>query len=137
LALDSKAGWQKGGENGPAIVPGKPEESLLVKAVQYEDPDLAMPPKKKGGKLSDENVKLLNEWIKMGAHDPREGVRQPTGRVVRLFNLNPKSASFYSGQASCASRLSIFTRTPQHPGHPHPVLVLVNLGGCESAYKTS
>jgi DNA-binding GntR family transcriptional regulator/cytochrome c553 len=79
LALDSKAGWQKGGENGPAIVPGKPEESLLVKAVQYEDPDLAMPPKKKGGKLSDENIKLLNEWIKMGAHDPREAVAKIGG----------------------------------------------------------
>jgi len=79
LALDSKAGWQKGGENGPAIVPGKPEESLFIKAVQYEDPDLAMPPKKKGGKLTEENIRLLTEWIKMGAPDPRESVAKIGG----------------------------------------------------------
>jgi len=47
LALDTRAGWQKGGDSGAAIVPGKPEESLLIKAVRYEDEDLAMPPKKK------------------------------------------------------------------------------------------
>jgi hypothetical protein len=43
---------------------------------------------------------------------------QPTGRELRLFNLNPKSASFYSEQASSASRLSIVTRTPQYTGPP-------------------
>jgi hypothetical protein len=79
LALDSKAGWQKGGDNGAVIVPGKPEESLLIKAVQYEDADLAMPPKKKGGKLSDGNILVLSEWIKMGAPDPRESVAKIGG----------------------------------------------------------
>jgi len=68
LTLDSRSGWEKGGENGPAIVPGKPEESLLIKAVGHEDKDLAMPPKKK---LSDDEIAVLTEWVKMGAPDPR------------------------------------------------------------------
>ena len=50
LRLDQKSGWARGGDQGPAIVPGKPEESLLVKAVRYADEDLQMPP---GGKLPD------------------------------------------------------------------------------------
>jgi hypothetical protein len=47
LRLDSRAGWQAGGERGSPAVPGKPEESLLIKAVRYADKELQMPPKKK------------------------------------------------------------------------------------------
>ena len=43
LELDWKGGWEKGGDTGPAIVPGDPEKSLLIKAVRYTDPDLKMP----------------------------------------------------------------------------------------------
>ena len=46
LTLDTKTGWEKGGENGPAIVPGNPEKSLLYKAMTYTDKDLQMPPKR-------------------------------------------------------------------------------------------
>ena len=73
LTLDTREGWQKGGDSGPAIVPGKPDESLLIKAIRYTDPDTAMPPKKKGGKLSDAQITALTEWVKMGAPDPRVG----------------------------------------------------------------
>jgi len=59
----------KGGENGPAIVPGDPEKSLLIKAVRYTDADLQMPPKNK--KLSDQQIGDLETWVKMGAPDPR------------------------------------------------------------------
>ncbi|NBV86506.1 MAG: DUF1549 domain-containing protein, partial [Verrucomicrobia bacterium] len=44
-----------------------------------EDADLAMPPKKKGGKLSDSNIRVLSDWIKMGAPDPREAVAKIGG----------------------------------------------------------
>jgi hypothetical protein len=71
LALDTKRGWEMGGDSGPAIIPGKPEESLLIKAISYHDKDLAMPPKKKGGKLPDETIRMLTEWVMMGAPDPR------------------------------------------------------------------
>ncbi len=74
LALDTKLGWEKGGDSGTAIVPGKPDESLLIKAVRYHDEDLAMPPQKKGGKLPDSTIAALTEWVKMGAPDPRVAV---------------------------------------------------------------
>jgi hypothetical protein len=71
LVLDSRAGWEKGGDSGSPIVPGKPEESLLVKAIHWEDKDLRMPPEKAGGKLSDGQIADLEKWIKGGAFDPR------------------------------------------------------------------
>ncbi|MBP8257419.1 MAG: DUF1549 domain-containing protein, partial [Opitutaceae bacterium] len=74
LALDTKLGWEKGGDSGTAIVPGKPNESLLIKAVRYHDEDLAMPPQKKGGKLPDSTIAGLTEWVKIGAPDPRVAV---------------------------------------------------------------
>ena len=58
----------KGGDDGPAIVPGNPEASLLIKAVRYTDPDLQMP---KDKKLPDDEIADLVAWVKMGAPDPR------------------------------------------------------------------
>ena len=71
LALDTRAGWEKGGDSGPAIVPGKPQESLLVKAIHYEEDGPQMPPQEKGGKLSKEQIEAVVEWIRQGAIDPR------------------------------------------------------------------
>jgi hypothetical protein len=68
LLLDSKAALLKGGDSGPALVPGKPSESLLLKAVRYTDPNLRMPPKTK---LSDGVIADFEKWIAMGAPDPR------------------------------------------------------------------
>lgn len=68
LALDYRSGWEKGGDSGPAIVPGKPEDSLLITAIKHEDKDTAMPPKKK---LGDAEIELLVHWVKIGAPDPR------------------------------------------------------------------
>ena len=70
LRLDSRAGWVTGGESGPAIVPGKPDESLLIKAVRYLDKDLQMPPKKA---LDAKEVEILVDWVRQGAVDPRTG----------------------------------------------------------------
>src|SRR5262245_30430383 len=71
LRLDSKAGWEKGGDNGPAIVPGKPERSLLVRMIKggSESPP-EMPP---DTRLPADAVETLVAWIKMGAPDPRTG----------------------------------------------------------------
>jgi len=79
LLLDTRDGLLKGGDTGPAIVPGDPEKSLLIKAVHYADEDLQMPPRKNGGKLSDEQIADLEAWIKMGAPDPRAGSVVHTG----------------------------------------------------------
>jgi len=70
LALDTKAGVLKGGEDGPVIVPGKPAESRLLAAIRYTNPDLQMPPT---GKLPDAVIADFEQWIASGAPDPRTG----------------------------------------------------------------
>ena len=47
LRLDSRAAILKGGDTGPAVVPGQPDESLLIQSVRYKDEDTAMPPKER------------------------------------------------------------------------------------------
>lgn len=74
LVLDSRAGWESGGSLGAAIVPGKPDESPLVAAIQYEDPFFEMPP---DGKMPAEEIATLVAWISAGAHDPRGGGKAP------------------------------------------------------------
>lgn len=66
LRLDSRAALLKGSETGPVIVPGKPAESTLIRAVRQEG-ELKMPPK---GKLPAEVIDALTTWIKLGAPWP-------------------------------------------------------------------
>ncbi len=74
LALDSRSGWQQGGDSGPALVPGKVEESLLIRAVQYREDGPQMPPEDGGGRLPEAEISLLVEWVRSGAFDPRTEV---------------------------------------------------------------
>ena len=69
LLLDSKEGVLKGGDTGPAVIPGNPGKSLLIQAVRYKDKDLQMPPNDR--KLGDDQIGDLEAWVKMGAPDPR------------------------------------------------------------------
>ena len=68
LRLDSRAALLKGGESGPALVPGKPDESLLIRAVRYADKEFQTPPKYQ---LRAAQIADLTAWVKMGAPDPR------------------------------------------------------------------
>lgn len=68
LFADSREGLAAGGETGPALVPGKPMESLLVKVINHEIKGAEMPPK---GKLPAGVIADLAKWIEMGAPDPR------------------------------------------------------------------
>ena len=70
LVLDSQAGWMDGGDSGPAVIPGKVSESILIEAIEQKDPDFAMPPKYK---LSSAEIENLKKWVSMGAPDPRDG----------------------------------------------------------------
>ena len=81
LALDTKQGVLKGGKRGPAIVPGQPDQSLLIKAIGYADPDLQMPP---SGKLSAAEIADLTEWVRIGAFDPREESQISKERLTGL-----------------------------------------------------
>lgn len=83
LDQTTMAGLLAGGYSGPAIVPGRPDESLLMTAVRWLDPDLEMPMSK--DKLSDENISALDRWIAEGAvwqpftftPPPQKGRSQP------------------------------------------------------------
>src|SRR6266487_398289 len=68
--LDSREGLLQGGESGkPAIAPGEPENSRLIEAVRYANPDLQMPPK---NRLAEAQIADLVAWVKMGAPWPKE-----------------------------------------------------------------
>jgi cytochrome c553 len=66
LRLLNRESLLRGGDSGPALVPGKPGESLLLKAVEYRG-DLRMPPR---GKLTEAEVEKLRRWIALGAPWP-------------------------------------------------------------------
>jgi mono/diheme cytochrome c family protein len=70
LKLDRRAGFLKGGDRGPSVVPGDPDRSLLIQAVRWSDEDLRMPPKEK---LSPAQIADLEAWVRRGAPLPEEG----------------------------------------------------------------
>lgn len=84
LYLDSREGWQRGGDSGePAIVPGKPEESLFIQSIRHADELLTMPPKKP--KLPEAVIADLVTWVKMGAPDPRTGAKIEAKRADKTW----------------------------------------------------
>ncbi len=74
LRLTTKADFIKGGDSGPSVVPGKPDESRLIKGLHYTDENLKMPPK---GKLSAADIAVLTKWVTDGAAWPETAV--PSG----------------------------------------------------------
>ncbi|MEY3458076.1 MAG: hypothetical protein RL215_1233 [Planctomycetota bacterium] len=110
LRLDLKNGWEKGGERGPAIVPGNPAASLLFRAVRGEIDGLQMPPADHGNPLSDSQLQDLARWIREGAPDPRSGqhIATPIETAARShWAFQPVSA-------------------PAVPSDQHPVDFLIN-----------
>ncbi len=91
LRLDSKAGWERGGSRGTAVVPGDPDHSLIVKAVSYRDPELKMPP---SGRLSEAERADLAEWVGMGAPDPRTAEAATPAPAAINFETARKFWSF-------------------------------------------
>ena len=73
LRLDHKEGVIRGGDSGPAIVPGNPEKSLLITAIRHTDDDLKMPKKK----LPEQEIAALTKWVTLGAPDPRVEESEP------------------------------------------------------------
>ncbi len=82
LVMDSKEGLLKGGDSGPAVVPGNPKKSLMIEAIQYHNKDLAMPPKEED-RLTEAQVADLVAWVQMGAPDPRVG----TAPVMKTISI--------------------------------------------------
>lgn len=80
LLLDSKLNVLKGGESGAVVVPGKPEQSLLVKAIEHRD--LEMPP---NGRLPDSVIYDIRLWIKMGAPMPDSTIQGTSADALWSF----------------------------------------------------
>jgi len=81
LFLDTRAALLTGGDEGPALVPGKADESLLIKAMRWSREDLHMPPK---SKLPPEVIADFEKWVAMGAPDPRTGEVAKARREISI-----------------------------------------------------
>ena len=90
LVLETYATLMKGGESGPVVVPGKAEESLLLKLVRHEKKPF-MPPPKKGPKLADAEIALIKGWIDAGAQ-PGDPSAPAAGPAVALPKVEPRVA---------------------------------------------
>ncbi|MEW4569091.1 PSD1 and planctomycete cytochrome C domain-containing protein [Tautonia sp. JC769] len=94
LVLDSRAGLLKGGGFGPAVVPGRPDESPLIEAVRYDDPLFRMPPDER---LSDREIEVLETWVAAGAPGPPDDpeAARPGGAAE---SLSVEAADWWSFQ---------------------------------------
>ena len=92
LRVDALDALLSGGESGPAVVPGKPEKSLLIEAVSYKNTEMQMPPK---SKLSDQQIADMTEWVRQGAPWPggsgTASVKHDDG-----FNIETRKAEHWS-----------------------------------------
>ncbi|TWU60418.1 Planctomycete cytochrome C [Rubripirellula tenax] len=84
--IDSAVGMRIGGLHGAALVPGDAENSLLIKVVAYDNPEMQMPP---AGKLSDDAIEILRHWIASGAADPRQATS--TVAATSPMDRDPKT----------------------------------------------
>jgi hypothetical protein len=112
LRLDSREAVLKGGKSGPAVVPGKPDESVLLQAARHAEGRPKMPP---AGRLSDDEIRDLTTWVREGAVWPAvEPVAVPSGPA---YTITPQQRAFWSFQpvkktAPPKVRLAAWSRNP-------------------------
>jgi len=82
LTLDTRDGIRAGGDRGPAVVPGKPDDSVLINAIRQTG-QLRMPPDSRGGMLPDEVIADFEKWVKDGAPDPRDSSKICGARAAK------------------------------------------------------
>ena len=87
LALDTREGLLRGGDTGPAIVPGDADKSLLIASVRHSNPELKMP--QKAPKLADDAIADLVRWVNRGAPDPRDKTVILDARSTDWWSLKP------------------------------------------------
>jgi mono/diheme cytochrome c family protein len=105
LRVDHLGYLKAGGDTGPALVPGKPEESPMIEAVHYQNKDFQMPPKQK---LPDAEIAVLEKWIKMGAPRPAKSwspraVSPTSSASSGAFNRWPKYRRRRSPAPGCGT----------------------------------
>ncbi|MCP5560280.1 MAG: PSD1 domain-containing protein [Verrucomicrobiaceae bacterium] len=85
LVLDSREGLLKGGDTGPGLVAGNADKSLIIEAARYKNQDMQMPPKKA---IPADELKILEDWVAMGAPDPRSAVASSMPvKKVRVIDI--------------------------------------------------
>jgi len=84
LQLDSREHVLKGGNSGPATVPGDPDHSLIIQVLRHTHPRIKMPP---GGQLPDDEINNIATWIKAGATWPAGPAKAP-GYVITEAQRN-------------------------------------------------
>ncbi len=103
LQLDTREGVLSGGDTGTLFVPGNVEKSLLLKRIGATNPDLQMPPKGHGKKLSAAVLKDFSLWIRIGAPDPRTnkkaGKGSSAGGESKSKSGKPETGEADSGQS--------------------------------------
>jgi len=105
LRVDSLAGLLAGGERGPAIVPGKPGDSLLLSAINHDDV-LQMPPKRK---LPPKQIQVITKWIEAGAVWPGAVAEAalPPRPATAGFSIRAEDRRFWSFQRPQATELPV------------------------------
>ncbi len=116
LLLDAPSEMIAGGESGPAMIPGKPDESLIVQALRYDG--LEMPPKKR---LPEQVVNDFITWVKMGAPDPRVDAPKSAKKAVTT-----DKAALWSYQPVTNPRVPL-VRNKEWPRHAIDSFVLAKL----------
>ena len=97
LRLDSRESILKGGQSGPAVVPGDPETSLLIQAVRRTHPRLKMPPQ---DPLDPDQVRDLETWVRTGAFWPEAQDHTAKAKTENgnPYRITPEQRSFWSFQ---------------------------------------
>jgi hypothetical protein len=106
LTVDSRPALLKGGDNGPALIAGVPDKSLLITAIRYQKRELQMPPK---SPLPAAEQRVLEEWVKRGAPDPRH--------EEIAASVKPRPVDVEQGRRHWAFRPVAEVPTPKN-GHP-------------------
>jgi hypothetical protein len=96
LRMDSRESLLRGGESGPAIVPGDPDKSLLIQAVRQSDPSAPRMPKDKS-KLKPDDIEVLVEWVRAGAPWPATSKPGPAATAsAKVMEITPAHREFWS-----------------------------------------
>ena len=93
LRLDSREAVLKGGKSGPAVVPGKPDESILLQATRHTEGRPKMPP---AGRLTDDELADLTQWVASGAVWPKN--EPPIASSGPAYQITPQQRAFWSFQ---------------------------------------
>lgn len=115
LTVDFRGGLLEGGDSGAAVVPGKPDESLLLAAIRHATAELRMP--QGGPKLSEAVIADFKKWIERGAVDPRD--RPPSAEELSATTsweaVRKRRQEWWSFQPIVKPELPAENGWSQHP----------------------